>query len=88
MVSSTVIRGGGLLLLVITFVTLERVYNINVIEKASTLNNELIGAGRGSQYNVSELKHSVSDNLFFLSPLTLSLSLLILTRRAWVIARH
>jgi hypothetical protein len=54
MVSSTVIRGGGLLLLVITYVTLERVYTINVVEKASTLNNELIGAGRGSQYNVSE----------------------------------
>lgn len=78
MVSSTVIRGGGLLLLVITYVTLERVYTINVVEKASTLNNELIGAGRGSQYNVSELKipspttFSLTDDSL-LSALTLSL---------------
>lgn len=68
MVNSNVIRGGGLILLVITYITLERVFTINVIEKASSLDTELIGAGRGSQYNTCSgdsktLKKLTSVNL-------------------------
>ena len=47
-VNSNVARGGGLIDLLISYVMMERVFTNNAVNKASELNTQLMGAGRGS----------------------------------------
>ena len=53
MVNRNVIRGGGLIILAGCYVAVERVFTNNVVNDAKQLYVGLIGAGRGSMYNVS-----------------------------------
>ena len=53
MVNRNVIRGGGLIILAGCYIAVERVFTNNVVNDAKQLYVGLIGAGRGSMYNVS-----------------------------------
>lgn len=53
MVNSNVIRGGGLIILAGCYVAVERAFTNNVVNDATNLHVDLVGADRGSMYNVS-----------------------------------
>ena len=74
MVNRNVIRGGGLIILAGCYIAVERVFTNNVVNDAKQLYVGLIGAGRGSMYNVS---HSMLSSPP-LSLLSLFISFLIL----------
>lgn len=82
MVNSNVIRGGGLIILAGCYVAVERAFTNNVVNDATNLHVDLVGADRGSMYNVSFVAsklmprchllsfsspHPQSRSLFFLS---------------------
>ncbi len=72
MVNKNVIRGGGLIVLAGCYVAVERVFTNNVVNDAKQMYIGLIGAGRGSMYNVScfvwQLSGLSSLHLSLISP--------------------
>ncbi len=58
---------GGLLILVGGFIAFDRSYNLDVIGDAKQLSVTLLGAARGSMYNVSERNYALVNPTFYSS---------------------
>ena len=97
MVNSNVIRGGGLIILAGCYVAVERAFTNNVVNDATNLHVDLVGADRGSMYNVSFVASKLMPRclccrsrllIHNLTPFSFSLSQIIINRLARVKARH